>query len=59
MLTYAKEQNRAVITLNRLDFIRLHQETQGNLYGIIFSTRDDADRAAFAQRIQIRREARS
>jgi len=48
---YANEQNRAVLTLNRLDFIRLHREIQGTHAGIIVCTRDDADPAAFAQRI--------
>jgi len=48
---YAVEQNRAVLTLNRFDFIRLHRETQSAHSGIIVCTRDDADPTAFAQRI--------
>ena len=51
VLAYAPEQNRAVLTLNRLDFIHLHRETQGVHAGIIVCTRDDADPTAFAQRI--------
>jgi hypothetical protein len=43
VLAYANEQNRAVLTLNRLDFIRLHRETQGVHSGIIVCTRDDAE----------------
>lgn len=39
------------LTLNRLDFIRLHRETQGAQSEIIVCTRDDADPTAFAQRI--------
>lgn len=51
VLAYAKGENRAVLTLNRLDFIRLHRETQGAHSGIIVCTRDDADPVAFARRI--------
>lgn len=51
VLAYATEQNRAVLTLNRFDFIRLHQETQGAHAGIIVCTRDDADPPALAGRI--------
>lgn len=51
VLVFAKEQLRAVITLNRLDFIRLHRDTGGAHAGIIVCTRDDADPAAFARRI--------
>ena len=51
VLAFATEQNRAVLTLNRLDFIHLHRETQGAHAGIIVCTRDDADPHALAQRI--------
>jgi predicted nuclease of predicted toxin-antitoxin system len=51
VLAFATEQNRAVLTLNRFDFIRLHQETQGAHAGIIVCTRDDADPQALAGRI--------
>ena len=51
VLAYATEQNRGVLTLNRFDFIRLHQETQGAHAGIIVCTRDDADPQALAVRI--------
>ena len=51
VLAFATAQNRAVLTLNRLDFIRLHHATQGAHSGIIVCTRDEADPAAFAQRI--------
>lgn len=51
VLAFAHEQKRAVLTLNRLDFIRLHRETQGAHSGIIVCTRDDADPNAFAERI--------
>ena len=51
VLAFAHELGRAVITLNRLDFIRLHRDTGGSHSGIIVCTRDDADPAAFARRI--------
>lgn len=51
VLADATEQNRLVLTLNRLDFIRLHRETDGAHAGIIVCTRDDADPMAFAARI--------
>ena len=51
VLAFATGQQRAVLTLNRLDFIRLHRDTQGTHAGIIVCTRDDADPAALAQRI--------
>ena len=51
VLAFASEQRRAVLTLNRHDFICLHRETQGAHAGIIVCTRDDADPAAFAGRI--------
>lgn len=51
VLQYAIERNRAVLTLNRADFIRLHQYSQGSHAGIIVCTRDDANPLAFAERI--------
>jgi len=51
VLAFATEQNRAVLTLNRLDFIRLHRETSISHAGIIVCTRDDANPAPFALRI--------
>jgi uncharacterized protein with PIN domain len=51
VLAFATEQQRLVLTLNRLDFIRLHRDTQAAHSGIIVCTRDDADPAAFARRI--------
>jgi hypothetical protein len=51
VLAFATEQQRAVLTLNRFDFIRLHHETRGTHCGIIVCTRDDADPVAFALRI--------
>lgn len=51
VLAFAHEMSRTVITLNRLDFIRLHRDTGGSHSGIIVCTRDDADPAAFAGRI--------
>lgn len=51
VLAFAAEQRRAVLTLNRFDFIRLHRDTRGTHAGIIVCTRDDADAAAFARRI--------
>jgi predicted nuclease of predicted toxin-antitoxin system len=51
VLSYAIEQDRVVLTLNRIDFIRLHKETQGTHPGIIVCTRDDADPLGFAARI--------
>ena len=51
VLAFASELRRTVLTLNRIDFIRLHRETEGTHAGIIVCTRDDADPAAFAHRI--------
>lgn len=48
---FAISQNCAVLTLNRIDFIRLHQDTQSAHSGIIVCTRDDANPLAFAERI--------
>jgi hypothetical protein len=51
VLKFATEQGRSLITLNRLDFYRLHRSTSGQHAGIITCTRDDENPAAFAQRI--------
>lgn len=51
ILAFATEQNRVVLTLNRSDFIRLHQDSQGAHPGIVVRTRDDADPSGFAARI--------
>lgn len=46
LLSFATEQNRAVITLNRRDFIRLHQADARHA-GIIVCTQDpDTERQA-------------
>ena len=51
VLRFATEEQRAVLTLNRLDFFRLHRSTDGQHAGIIACTRDDANAMALAQRI--------
>jgi hypothetical protein len=51
VINFATEELRAVLTLNRLDFFRLHRSTSGRHAGIIACTRDDANPAAFALRI--------
>lgn len=51
VLSFATDEQRAVLTLNRLDFFRLHRSINGNHSGIIACTRDDANPVAFAQRI--------
>jgi predicted nuclease of predicted toxin-antitoxin system len=53
VLQFAIEQGRAVLTLNRLDFFRLHRATNGHHAGIIACTRDDADPQALARRIHL------
>ncbi len=50
VLRYATGQQRAVLTLNRLDFFRLHRDVAGSHAGIIACTRD-ADSASLARRI--------
>lgn len=49
VLNFAVENNRAVLTLNRKDFIKLHH-TISNHYGIIIC-RDDRNWQELAQRI--------
>jgi predicted nuclease of predicted toxin-antitoxin system len=50
VLRFAMEDKRAVLTLNRLDFHRLHRLTNGVHDGIVTCTRDP-DSPALAQRI--------
>jgi predicted nuclease of predicted toxin-antitoxin system len=49
VLAFAISDNRAVVTLNRQDFIRLHRATS-NHFGIIVCT-NDTDRTRMATRI--------
>jgi hypothetical protein len=49
VLAFAVSQNRAVLTFNRRDFIRLHKSSQAHC-GIIVCT-DDRDAAALATKI--------
>jgi predicted nuclease of predicted toxin-antitoxin system len=51
VLRFAIEQGRAVLTLTRVDFFRLHRSTGGRHAGIIACTRDDASPSGFADRI--------
>jgi hypothetical protein len=51
VLAFAIKQAGAVLTLNRLDFFRLHRATNGQHAGIIACTRDDTDPEALARRI--------
>ena len=53
VLQFATHERRAVLTLNRLDFFRLHGSTGGQHAGIIACTRDDENPAAFAMRIHL------
>ncbi|MCX6969707.1 MAG: DUF5615 family PIN-like protein [Verrucomicrobia bacterium] len=50
VLRFATEEGRAVLTLNRLDFFRLHRETEAHHAGIIACTQN-RDSAALAERI--------
>lgn len=50
VLRFATEEGRAVLTLNRLDFFRLHRNVDGRHAGIIACTQN-RDSAALAQRI--------
>ncbi|MGO9243829.1 MAG: DUF5615 family PIN-like protein [Verrucomicrobiia bacterium] len=50
VLKFATEQDRIVLTLNRLDFIKLHNSTSGHHAGIVVCTQD-LNYAALAQRI--------
>lgn len=51
VLAFATQEQRALLTLNRQDFFRLHRSTGGQHAGIIACTRDDPQPAALAQRI--------
>lgn len=57
VLAYAKQQERAVLTLNRRDFIRLHR--QNSDHGGIVVTKDDVDKVRLAERVDraVRAEA--
>ena len=50
VLDFAKRRLRAVLTLNRLHFLRLHRETNADHEGIIVCSMDH-DVAALARRI--------
>ncbi|TDU70760.1 hypothetical protein EI77_02808 [Prosthecobacter fusiformis] len=50
VLRYAIEQQRTLLTLNRLDFFRLHRSSEGLHSGIIACT-SDGDPVRLAQRI--------
>jgi len=49
VLAFATNQKRAVLTLNRRDFIRLHQQTPE--HGGIVVAKDDDDKFKLAERI--------
>lgn len=49
VLLFATEKGRAVLTLNRRDFIRLHQQSSKHA-GIVVA-KDDADKILLAERI--------
>jgi hypothetical protein len=49
-LKFASAQGRAVVTHNRLHFLRLHRHAKPHA-GIIICTRDDADPEGLADRI--------
>ncbi len=51
VLAFATAEGRAVLTLNRRDFVRLHRESQDHA-GIITAT-DDADKIRLAERIDL------
>ncbi|MFN0078687.1 MAG: DUF5615 family PIN-like protein [Prosthecobacter sp.] len=50
VLEFAKNDGRAVLTFNRLHFLRLHRDTNAEHQGIIVCSTDH-DTAALAQRI--------
>ena len=50
VLSFAVDQSRIVITLNRRDFKKLHRQTRGKHCGIIVC-KDDKDRIGMAERI--------
>jgi predicted nuclease of predicted toxin-antitoxin system len=57
VLAYASEQDRALLTFNRRDFIRLHREVSSHA-GIVVCSRDD-DVFALAERIHRQVESES
>lgn len=50
VLRFATKESRAILTLNRLDFFRLHRAVKGSHAGIIICTQD-RDSDALAERI--------
>lgn len=50
VLTFAENNHRAVLTFNRLHFLRLHRDTMGKHEGIIVCS-IDLDTTALAKRI--------
>ena len=52
VLEFAKSEDRAVLTYNRLHFLRLHQTTQGRHAGIIVCSMDH-NTEALAKRIDL------
>ncbi|AIE83482.1 DUF5615 family PIN-like protein [Fimbriimonas ginsengisoli] len=50
VLEFAKETGRAVLTLNRVDFVRLHRKVSGIHAGIVTCT-EDSDFVALADRV--------
>ena len=49
MLAYATDQNRAILTINRADFIRLHRQSSDH-GGIVVCT-EDLNRERLANRV--------
>lgn len=49
VLAFATQQERAVLTLNRRDFIRLHK--QNSDHACVVVAKDDADKILLAERI--------
>jgi hypothetical protein len=52
VIEFAKAERRAVLTFNRLHFLRLHQSMKGDHAGIIVCS-TDADPVALAVRIDV------
>lgn len=57
VLAFATQQERAVLTLNRRDFIRLHKQNSDHA-GIVVA-KDDADKILLAERINAAIEGES
>lgn len=58
VLRFATEQSRAVLTMTRLDFFRLHRDVEGHHAGIVACTQD-REFSLLAQRIHLATEAAS